>query len=139
VHVVIITGRPLGGLARVFPFDAAWRIGRHGAESAAPGSPPGEATGAAWSSLGSALDEIRTPARALATRHEGAWVEDKLTSLALHTRACARSDAALAIECFRQLVLQVEGFEVLTLARFCLESPLEVVKLIRLIADARAR
>jgi len=109
--VTVVSGRPVAQLRALLECDALWLIGLHGLELAAPGEElPAIADVEA---LAAALSPLRTVAAELAQRYPGVRVEDKGTSLALHTRQAAREDARAAAAAYRAAARPVPGFHLL--------------------------
>ncbi|WP_437985015.1 trehalose-phosphatase [Sorangium sp. So ce117] len=81
--VAIITGRTIHDVAaRTAALDAAWRVGEHGAEIAAPG---GEFVYRAEAPT-EALDALEREAEEATRRVPGLWIERKRYSIGLHWR-----------------------------------------------------
>ena len=82
-EAMVISGRNLELLtaATMLPVEGPVHlVGSHGAEPADGGAAPLSAEQATW------LGELRDHAEAIATEHEGAWVEVKPLAVGLHTR-----------------------------------------------------
>jgi len=93
-HVAVVSGRSLASLrSLVRPGPRVTLIGGHGAESedgtGAPGGP-----GLAGSAR-ELLAHLAAELAEISARHPGTEVEDKATSVAIHTRRCTRPVAAL--------------------------------------------
>jgi len=109
--VAVVSGRPVAQLRALLDADGLWLVGLHGLELAAPGEEL--ARTADVEALAAALSPLRTVAADIARRFPGVRVEDKGTSLALHTRQARREHARAAAEAFRAAARAVHGFHVL--------------------------
>jgi trehalose 6-phosphate phosphatase len=110
-RVAVVSGRPVAELAALVGAGGLWLVGLHGLEIAGPGELPRPRLDVAACSA--ALEPLRAAAAALAERFEGVRVEDKGSTLALHTRLAARPDATLAGAAFREAAATLPGFEVM--------------------------
>jgi trehalose 6-phosphate phosphatase len=104
VHVAVVSGRSVADLAR-FAFPAAVDVvGSHGMESNEREIRPLD-TGEQQR-----LDTLRALSVVAAeAAGEGAWVEDKPASVALHVREVAPDRAAAALDQLRVAALDVDG------------------------------
>jgi len=104
VELALVSGRPGATLAQLAqPPTGAHLIGSHGAEIGVMGAEGFESEDLALTAeQEELLSQIRTDLEAIASHHEGAWVEHKPASAVLHTRpataevAQQATDAALA-------------------------------------------
>jgi trehalose-phosphatase len=101
--VVIVTGRSVGDLFRVFPgARQLYVIGRHGMQQAAPGGAPLPPAGLDAKATQQALDDLRAELASLLQVHPGARLEDKQLALTLHTRALSTAAEREVQDAFRR-------------------------------------
>lgn len=89
VPIVVVSGRPVKDLRRVIGLESLHYIGLHGFSYGAPHNPP------SWLASRPPRRIVRTWKDALvavAEKVQGAWVEDKGISVALHNREVAARD-----------------------------------------------
>ncbi|WP_429912167.1 trehalose-phosphatase [Glycocaulis sp.] len=103
--VAILSGRPVYDLDERLP-RALWRVGGHGAETAAPGEPTATSSTATAKAL--ALTEVL---RGVAASLDGVQLEEKPTGAALHFRTRPEAGPACS-EAMRAAAGKVGGFEI---------------------------
>lgn len=101
LDVAIVTGRSVEDLDALLAVPDVWRIGRHGGQLAAPHGAIEEQS-AIGPELRSLLGTRTKEVASRITDHEGAWLEDKGSSVALHTRACTEKDERAAQRAFEE-------------------------------------
>lgn len=103
--LAIVTGRDVKSVDALLRMPDVWRIGLHGHERCAPNT-PAEALEAHALDEATAkeIDERRVAAKAAVASIEGAWIEDKSSGLAMHTRACAPDDEVEAQRRFTEVM-----------------------------------
>lgn len=93
--VALVSGRTIHDVtARTAALEAAWRVGEHGAEIAAPGG----ALVYQAEALAEALDALERDADEIARRVPAFWVQRKRCSLALHWRLVSADDRPAAFD-----------------------------------------
>ncbi len=93
--VALVSGRTIHDVAaRTAALEAAWRVGEHGAEIAAPGG----ALLYQAEAPAEALDALERDADEIARRVPALWVERKRCSLALHWRLVSAEDRPAAFD-----------------------------------------
>lgn len=89
IPIAVVSGRPISDLRRVMGLRHIHYIGMHGYSYATPGKPP---TWLAPRPRRRIVRQWKAALEAVATKVQGAWVEDKGIAVALHDRQVAPQD-----------------------------------------------
>lgn len=89
-EIAIVTGRSVTSVDGLLAAPNVWRVGLHGMEMCRPGGTAEVRVLA--DGVADRIAERHAAAARLTATIEGAWIEDKRLSLALHTRLCTPDD-----------------------------------------------
>ncbi len=100
--LAIVTGRDVRSVDALLRMPHVWRIGLHGHERCAPNA--SIEAHALDEATAKEIEERRVAAKAAVASIEGAWIEDKSSGLAVHTRACTPDDEVDAQRRFTEVM-----------------------------------
>ncbi|MEQ9498371.1 MAG: trehalose-phosphatase [Deltaproteobacteria bacterium] len=101
--LAIVTGRDVKSVDTLLRMPDVWRIGLHGHERCAPN---GDIESHALDDeTAHQIERRRVAAKRAVEAIEGAWIEDKSSGLAMHTRACSPDDEVEAQRRFTEVMV----------------------------------